>query len=237
MAAKKPVKRVAKAGPNVQGGKFKGKDSINLSKKELGNKGTAAASKRTVDISKTKHKKEGPNKGKVVGPKGNPLTGKVDMGGGNMAVYKDGKRVTSRTAKKAASPRSGGGVTPAQAKAKAAAAAAKSGGKTSAQLKAAAAAKEKAASKAKAEAKKIAIDKARKADTAKRKSPKAKDVKTTTAKPDPKSKPLIKDTSKDSTKPRSSYDAQGKLYHEMFYLGQWRRVKQNSDGKWMPTTS
>jgi len=216
----KPVKRVAKAGPNVEGGKFKGKDSINLSKKELGKKGTAAASKRTVDIGKTKHKKEGPHKGKVVGPKGNPLTGKVDMGGGNMAVYKDGKRVTSRTAKKAASPSSGGGVTPAQAKAKAAAAA-----------------KEKAASKAKAEAKKIAIDKARKADTAKRKSSKAKDVKTTTAKPDPKLKPLIKDTSKDSTKPRSSYDAQGKLYHEMFYLGRWRRVKQNRDGKWMPTAS
>lgn len=211
MAPKKPVKRVAKAGPKVQGGKFKGKDSINLSKKELGKKGTAAASKRTVSISKTEHMKEGPNKGKVVGPKGNPLTGKVDMGGGNMAVYKDGKRVTSRTAKKGASPRSDGGKTPAQ-------------------LKAAAAAKKKAASKAKAEANKIAIDKARKADTAKRK-------KAASAKPGLKPKPLIRDTSKDSTKPRSSYDAQGKLYHEMFYLGQWRRVKQNKDGKWMPTTS
>ena len=104
MVAKKPVKRVAKAGPNVQGGKFKGKDSINLSKKELGKKGTAAASKRTVDIGKTEHMKEGPNKGKVVGPKGNPLTGKVDMGGGNMAVYKDGKRVTAK-AKKTTPPK------------------------------------------------------------------------------------------------------------------------------------
>ena len=210
MAAKKPVKRVAKAGPNVQGGKFKGKDSINLSKKELGKKGAAAASKRTVDIGKTAYKKEGPNKGKVVGPAGNPLTGKVDMGGGNMAVYKDGKRVTSRTAKKPASPRSGGGVTPAQAKAKAAA-------KSSST-------KPPTKPKTKPKAKTAAVKKDKMmADKAKSQSPRPK--------------PLIKDTSKDSTKPRSSYDAQGKLYHEMFYLGQWRRVKQNRDGKWMPTTS
>jgi hypothetical protein len=114
MAPKKPAKRVAKAGPNVKGGKFKGKDSINLSKKELGKKGSAAASKRTVDIGKTKHKKEGPHKGKVVGPKGNPLTGKVDMGGGNMAVYKDGKRVTARTAGGGGGGGGGGGKTAAQ---------------------------------------------------------------------------------------------------------------------------
>ena len=230
MAAKKPVKRVAKAGPNVQGGKFKGKDSINLSKKELGKKGTAAASKRTVDIGKTAYKKEGPNKGKVVGPAGNPLTGKVDMGGGNMAVYKDGKRVTSRTAKKPASPRSGGGVTPAQAKAKAAKSSSTKPTSTKPKTKPTPAkptpAKPTPAkpTPAKPKANTAAVKKDKMmADKAKSQRPRLK--------------PLIKDTSKDSTKPRSSYDAQGKLYHEMFYLGQWRRVKQNRDGKWMPTTS
>ena len=201
MADKKPVKRVAKAGPDVKGGKFKGKDSINLSKKELGKKGAAAATKRTVNISNTKYDATAK---KVMGPAGKPLTGKVDMGGGNMAVYKDGKRVTSRTVKKATPPR-GGGVTSAQAKTKAKSSSTKP---TSDKPKAKAAAVKKA---------KIMADKA-KGQT-------------------PRPKPLIRDPSKDSTKPRSSYDAQGKLYHEMFYLGQWRRVKQNSDGKWMPTAS
>ena len=43
--------------------------------------------------------KERPHNRKVLGPKGNPLTGKVDMGGGNMAVYRNGKRVTAKSSK------------------------------------------------------------------------------------------------------------------------------------------
>ena len=100
MADKRKKQRASKVKGLHEGvGKFKGKKSLNLKDKQLGKKGRAAAKKRTVSISKTEHMKEGPNKGKVVGPKGNPLTGKVDMGGGNMAVYRDGKRVLAKTAK------------------------------------------------------------------------------------------------------------------------------------------
>ena len=101
MAEKAKKQRASKAtGLYKEVGKFKGKKSLNLKGKQLGKKGRAAAKKRTVSISKTEHMKEGPNKGKVVGPKGKPLTGKVDMGGGNMAVYRNGKRVTAKPATK-----------------------------------------------------------------------------------------------------------------------------------------
>jgi CCR4-NOT transcriptional regulation complex NOT5 subunit len=97
--AKKKQKASKVSGLHEGVGKFKGKKSLNLRDKQLGKKGKAAAAKRTVSISKTEHMKEGPHKGKVVGPKGNPLTGKVDMGGGNMAVYRNGKRVTAKSSK------------------------------------------------------------------------------------------------------------------------------------------
>ena len=100
MAEKAKKQKASKVSGLYEGvGKFKGKKSLNLRDKQLGKKGRAAAAKRTVSISKTEHMKEGPNKGKVVGPKGNPLTGKVDMGGGNMAVYRNGKRVTAKSSK------------------------------------------------------------------------------------------------------------------------------------------
>ena len=120
----------------------------------------------------------------------------------------------------------GGGVTPAQAKAKAVAAKSSSTKPTSTKPT-----KTKPPTKPKTKP----TPAKPKAKTAAVKKDKMMADKAKSQRPRPK--PLIKDTSKDSTKPRSSYDAQGKLYHEMFYLGQWRRVKQNSDGKWMPTTS
>ena len=107
-AKKKPApkaQRVSKAkGLHEDVGKYKDKKSLNLRDKQLGKKGVAAAKKRTVSISKTQHEKTGKHKGLVTGPAGNPLTGKVDMGGGNMAVYKDGKRVTAK-AKKTTPPK------------------------------------------------------------------------------------------------------------------------------------
>jgi len=100
MAGKKKAQRVGKAkGLHDDVGSYGNKKSLNLRNKQLGKKGVAASKKRTVSISKTEHMKEGPNKGKVVGPKGNLLTGKVDMGGGNMAVYRNGKRVTAKSSK------------------------------------------------------------------------------------------------------------------------------------------
>lgn len=109
MAGKKKAQRAGKAkGLYDDVGSYGNKKSLNLRNKQLGKKGVAASKKRTVSISKTKHMKEGPNKGKVVGPKGNPLTGKVDMGGGNMAVYRNGKRVTAKRPK-SVNPDSGGG--------------------------------------------------------------------------------------------------------------------------------
>lgn len=80
------------------GGKYSRK-AMNLSKKELGKAGVAAARKRTVDISQTRRES-----GKTLGPGGKPLTGRVKMGNGNIAVYKDGKRVISQAPKKAAAP-------------------------------------------------------------------------------------------------------------------------------------
>ena len=112
MADKAKKQRASKVKGLHEGvGKFKGKKSLNLRDKQLGKKGRAAAKKRTVSISKTEHMKEGPNKGKVVGPAGKPLTGKVDMGGGNMAVYRNGKRVTAKPAtEKNGKGGSGGGA-------------------------------------------------------------------------------------------------------------------------------
>lgn len=70
-------------------GDYKGK-TLNLRGKQLGAKGRAAASVRKIDISKTRYDKESK---KVLGPMGKPITGRVDMGGGNIAVYRNGVRV------------------------------------------------------------------------------------------------------------------------------------------------
>jgi len=77
-------------------GNYKGK-TLNLTKKQLGKSGAAAASQRKIAISKTRYDEKSK---KVLGPMGKPITGRVDLGGGNIAVYKNGVRV------KAASPSS-----------------------------------------------------------------------------------------------------------------------------------
>lgn len=77
-----------KAAPNSVGN-YK-RASLNLSGKELGAKGRKAASARTVKIGQTKYEGK-----KVYGPGGNLLTGKVDLGGGNIGVYRKGVRVTA----------------------------------------------------------------------------------------------------------------------------------------------
>ena len=108
---KKPApkaQRASKAKGLVENvGTYKDKKALNLRDKQLGKAGVKAASVRggkLVSISKTKYNKDTK---KVTGPLGKPLTGKVDMGGGNIAVYKDGKRVVAKKAavKKATPPR------------------------------------------------------------------------------------------------------------------------------------
>lgn len=103
MAVRKPQTEKKAKGLIKGVGDYKGK-TLNLTKKQLGKKGTAAAKKRTVSISNTKYDATAK---KVMGPAGKPLTGKVDLGGGNMAVYKNGVRV--RAAKKVVSSGGTGG--------------------------------------------------------------------------------------------------------------------------------
>ena len=106
MAGKKKRQRAGKAkGLYDNVGSYGNKKSLNLRDKQLGKKGVAASKKRTVSISDTSYSKK---TGIVTGPKGNALTGKVDMGGGNMAVYRNGKRVTAKRPK-SVNPDSGGG--------------------------------------------------------------------------------------------------------------------------------
>ena len=86
----------------AMGGKY-GRKATNLSAKELkAAGGDKAASKRTVDISKTKRATSGPMAGKTLGPAGKPLTGTVTMSDGSKAVYKDGKRVVKAASAKPA---------------------------------------------------------------------------------------------------------------------------------------
>lgn len=87
MANKKPQTEAKAKGLVKNVGDYKGR-TLNLTKKQLGKAGTKAASARTVDISQTRYEGK-----KVLGPKGKPLTGRVDLGGGNIAVYKNGVRV------------------------------------------------------------------------------------------------------------------------------------------------
>jgi len=102
--AKKPQTEEKAKGLYDKVGNYSGK-TLNLSRKQLGAAGRAAASVRggkNVDISKTKY--DATSK-KVMGPAGKPLTGRVDLGGGNIGVYKNGVRV------RAASGKSGTGGT------------------------------------------------------------------------------------------------------------------------------
>jgi hypothetical protein len=77
-----------------------GRKAENLTAKELKKAGGAKASAaRTVSISDTRRDT---TRGITLGPKGQPLTGKVVLANGNVAVYKAGKRVIAAAAKKAA---------------------------------------------------------------------------------------------------------------------------------------
>lgn len=84
-------------------GDYKGK-TLNLTKKQLGASGMKAFSARKIAISQTRYDKASK---KVLGPMGKPITGRVDLGGGNIAVYKNGVRV--RAGSSATSPKASGG--------------------------------------------------------------------------------------------------------------------------------
>jgi len=110
MAINKPVKKGTKQRfsktENITAGvgDYGNKKSFNLTKKQLGASGAKAASTRKIAISRTEYKN-----GKVYGPMGKPITGRVDMGGGNIAVYKNGVRVTAKKASAAKPSSSGSG--------------------------------------------------------------------------------------------------------------------------------
>lgn len=74
---------------NYRGKGARGK-TLNLTDKQLGAAGRKAASARSVSISDTRYDSSSKL---VLGPKGKPLTGQVDLGGGNIAVYLNGKRI------------------------------------------------------------------------------------------------------------------------------------------------
>jgi hypothetical protein len=107
--AKKPQTEEKAKGLYDKVGNYSGK-TLNLSRKQLGAAGRAAASVRggkNVDISKTKY--DATSK-KVMGPAGKPLTGRVDLGGGNIGVYKNGVRVRAASGKIGTGGTGGGGT-------------------------------------------------------------------------------------------------------------------------------
>jgi hypothetical protein len=86
------------------GGQY-GRKAENLTKKELKKAGGAkAAAGPKVSISQTSRDT---NRGITLGPKGKPLTGRVKLENGNMAVYKAGKRVIKAAASTGGSNASG----------------------------------------------------------------------------------------------------------------------------------
>lgn len=109
-AVSKPVQkgtnqRVSQAkGLVANVGTYKDAKTLNLTNKQLGAGGQKAATARKIDISKTQYDS---TRKQVLGPMGKPITGRVDMGGGNIAVYKNGVRVKAAAAK----PRPSGGGT------------------------------------------------------------------------------------------------------------------------------
>ena len=101
--AKKPQTEEKAKGLLKNVGNYKGK-TLNLSKKQLGASGRAAAATRKIAISRTTYD---PATKKVLGPMGKPITGRVDLGGGNIAVYKNGVRVRAQAP--SPKPKGGGG--------------------------------------------------------------------------------------------------------------------------------
>jgi len=88
------------------GGKY-GRKAENLTAKELKAAGGAkAAAARKVDISQTRRDT---TRGITLGPAGKPLTGKVVLSNGNVAVYKAGKRVIKAAAPSKAKSSNGAG--------------------------------------------------------------------------------------------------------------------------------
>ena len=83
------------------GGQY-GRKAENLTKKQLKRAGaTKAAAGPKVSISQTSRDT---NRGITLGPKGKPLTGRVKLENGNMAVYKAGKRVINVKSSKDSNP-------------------------------------------------------------------------------------------------------------------------------------
>jgi len=102
----KKGKKVAGAPYSV--GNYKRK-SLNLKDKQLGAAGRKAAAVRggvKVPISGTRYDT---TTKKVYGPAGKLLTGRVDLGGGNIGVYRNGVRVTAKKAPAPIPIRGGGG--------------------------------------------------------------------------------------------------------------------------------
>ena len=94
-------KKVSGAAYSV--GNYKGK-TLNLSSKDLGAAGRKAAANK-VKIQDTNYDAAS----KKVMSGGKALTGKVDLGGGNMAVYRNGVRVRAAAKKVASGGGNGGG--------------------------------------------------------------------------------------------------------------------------------
>ena len=86
---------------NYKASKGRSGKTLNLTKKQLGAGGNKAAATRKIAISRTNY--DSASK-KVLGPMGKPITGRVDLGGGNIAVYKNGVRVRAASAKPQARP-------------------------------------------------------------------------------------------------------------------------------------
>ena len=115
MAINKPVKKGTAQRPGgAKGllekvgktGDYKTKKTLNLTNKQLGARGRKAATSGRVAISGTHY--DATTK-KVYGPGGQLLTGRVDLGGGNIGVYKNGVRVKAASAKPKGGTGGGGG--------------------------------------------------------------------------------------------------------------------------------
>ena len=90
---------------NKSVGNYSGK-TLNLTKKQLGASGRKAAASDKIAISRTRYDTASK---KVLGPMGKPITGRVDLGGGNIAVYKQGVRVRATASKPKGGNGGGGG--------------------------------------------------------------------------------------------------------------------------------
>ena len=88
---KKPQTEEKAKGLLANVGNYKGR-TLNLSKKEVAAAGASKAAKNTVSISNTNYDKTT----KKVMSGGKALNGRVDLGGGNMAVYKNGVRIRAQ---------------------------------------------------------------------------------------------------------------------------------------------